>query len=212
MEAELQFITTERPVAGRFSFADTPSLCRALRSGEEEAFRWLHQQWNSRLFRYCFAIAAGDENLAGEITQATYLRVLRHVGQLPNEDALWKWMARAASNAATDIHRGRRRYDGALARFSDWCASWFSTCRTDGPVAEMGTLPAALDAVLAQLEEADRKLIEGRYFEQVPLAEMAARENTTTRAIEGRLARLRGRLKKLIQAELKKLEALDETP
>ena len=204
MEAELQFIPTERPAAGRFSFADTPSLSRALRTGDEEAFRWLHQQWNSRLFRYCFAIAAGDGTLAGEIAQATYLRVLRHVGTLPTEDALWKWMARAASNAATDIYRSRRRYDGALARFTEWCASWFDVPRTDGTVTELGILPAVLDAVLAQLDEADRRLIEGRYFEQVPLAEMAAREDTTTRSIEGRLARLRVRLKKSIQAELKK--------
>ena len=56
MEARLQLLTAERLTIGRFSFASTPELCRALR--------------------------AGDESLAGEITQATYLRVLRHIGAL----------------------------------------------------------------------------------------------------------------------------------
>lgn len=125
MEARLQLVAAERPNLGRFTFADTPALTRALRGGDEEAFRWLHQQWNARLFHYSFAIAAGDEGLAGEIAQATYLRILRHVGELPGEEALWNWIARAASNAATDLHRKRSRYSGALARFTDWCGSLF---------------------------------------------------------------------------------------
>lgn len=63
--------------------------------------------------------------------------------------------------------------------------------------------PGALDAALAKLEEPERRLVEGRYFEQGPLAKLAERENTSVRAIEGRLARLRVRLRKMIQAELK---------
>lgn len=206
MEARLQFLTAERPPDGRFSFASTPDLCRALRAGDEDAFRWLHQEWNSRLFRYCFVIAAGDETLAGEIAQATYLRVLRHVGTLPDDQALWNWMARAASNAATDLHRGRRRYDGAVARFKDWCVSWGRPNSAE-PVADETDLHSALEAVLSKLESSDRRLIEGRYFDRVSLAEMAEREDTTVRAIEGRLSRLRARLKKSIQAELKDMEA-----
>ncbi len=206
MEAHLQLITSERPATGRFTFADTPLLTRALRRGDEEAFRWLHLQWNTRLFRYSFAIAAGDEVLAGEIAQATYLRILRHVGDLPSEEALWNWIARAASSAATDLYRKRSRYSGALARFTDWCGSLFPPTGGEFAVAADNNLIAALDAAIMKLADDEKELLEGRYFGQVPLATMAAEQQTTVRAIEGRLARLRTRLKKSIQSELQAME------
>ena len=206
MEARIEFSLAKRPVTGCFSFADVPQLTRALRDGNEEAFRWLHGEWNSRLFRYSFALAAGDEVLAGEITQAAYVRLFRHIRELPDENALWNWLARAARSAGSDLRKTRVRYQGALSRFADWCASFVSPTEPDALDHEK-QLSAALDTALAQLDEADRELLDGRYFQQRPLAELARQQQTTTRAIEGRLARLRTRLRAAIQTELKRMES-----
>ena len=62
----------QRPGAGGFTFSDTPRLTVELRVGNEAAFHWLHEQWNARLFRYCF-ILAGAEFLA-------IIQVLVYVG------------------------------------------------------------------------------------------------------------------------------------
>jgi DNA-directed RNA polymerase specialized sigma24 family protein len=99
---------------------DIPRFTRALRDGNEDAFRLLHAHWNRRLFRFCFALSAGDEAMAAEITQATYLRAFSGIRELPDEAALWNWLARAARHAAVDHQRRGWRYFGALARFSDW--------------------------------------------------------------------------------------------
>ena len=64
-------------------------------------------------------------------------------------------------------------------------------------------LLAALEAALGQLAPDERTLIEGRYFAGESLEAIGARQALSVRAVEGRLARLRVRLRQLIAQELK---------
>jgi RNA polymerase sigma factor (sigma-70 family) len=196
-QADAQSAVTPQSEAGRHTFDDTPALTKALRAGDETAYRWLYEQWHARLSRYCFALARGNDALAGDITQATYLRLVRHLRVLPDADALWSWLACAARSAAIDLGRRGSRYRGALARFGEWLGG------EQANVSDEAELLRALDAALAQLTTEERDLINARYFEPVPLEQTAARLNTTARAVEGRLARLRQRLRDLIATELK---------
>lgn len=194
VDAQAQCAAAERPVDGRFSFADTPHLTAALRRGDEAAYRWLHAQWNARLVRYCFALARGDDATVAEIAQAAYLRVL------PDETALWNWLACAARSAAADLRRTGGRYRRAMARFADWLPGRRETTAaldSEQPLLE------ALDRVLARLDPADRQLLEGRYFQGRSLEDIGAPLGLSNRAVEGRLARLRRHLKQLIAHELK---------
>lgn len=200
VHAEAQPASATRPDSGRVRFADTPTLTAALRSGDEAAFRWLHEHWHARLARYCFALARGDAALAAELTQATYLRVVRHIRGLPDEAALWSWLACAARSAATDLGRTGGRYRGALARFSEWLQP---ETPADNSAETETQLLTALDTALAQLTAEERELITDRYFQRISLEQTAARLNTTARAIEGRLARTRQRLRDLIATELR---------
>ncbi len=179
-----------------FSFADAPALTAALRAGDDRAFRWLHGQWNARLGRYCFALAAGDDALAADIAQAAYLRLAGHVSVLPSEEALWNWLALAARCAAAELRRTGSRYRRALARFADWFA-----LRAPAPDADAALL-AALDSALARLSKDERALLDARYFQREPLERIGTRLGVSNRAIEGRLARLRDRLRQSIAAEL----------
>lgn len=202
VQADAPSASAQRPDSARGRFADTPALTAALRAGDEAAFRWLHEHWHARLMRYSFALARGDAALAAEIAQAIWLRVVRHIRVLPDEDALWSWLACAARSAATDLGRTGGRYRGALARFSEWLRGQPETFADNSAEAEIQLL-AALDAALAQLTAEERDLIADRYFHRVPLEQTAARLNTTARAIEGRLARTRQHLRDLIATELR---------
>jgi RNA polymerase sigma-70 factor (ECF subfamily) len=183
-----------------FSFEETPALCIALREGDQEAFRFLHGQWNRRIWRYCFALAAGDEALAMDCVQATYLRIFRQMRPMPDEAALWHWIACAARSATTDLRRVGGRYRRALARFTEWLQSSFG--RSPEPAGESDLL-AALDRALAELNQDERFLLEARYFRGVGLEEIARESGTTIRAIEGRLARLRERLRQSLAAAVR---------
>ena len=108
------------PVTEAFAFGDVPRLTAALKRGDESAFAWLHGEWSGRINRYCFALAAGDETFAGEIAQAAWLRLMRHVRVMQDEQALWSWIACAARHAASDLRRKGGRYLRALRRFAEW--------------------------------------------------------------------------------------------
>ena len=185
------------PVAEAFAFADVPRLTVALKRGDESAFAWLHEKWSGRINRYCFALVAGDESAANEIAQVVWLRLARHVRVMQDEAALWSWIACAARHAASDSRRKGGRYLRALSRFAEWWQpSGAAALETDD------RLPEALESALGKLEPGERALIEGRYFTNDSLETIAGRHALTVRAVEGRLARLRTRLRELIAKEL----------
>ena len=190
---------TSPPAPAPFSFDDTPRLTRALRAGDEEAFRFLHAEWNQRLARYCFSLAECDAAIAHEIVQNTYLRIFRHVRELPSERIFWNWIICAARSAAIDLRRTGGRYRNALARF----AQWFRAERIDEVSAsEESMLGVALDHALASLSPDELALIEARYVAERSLAETGNDLGTSARAIEGRLARIRSKLREQIAIEL----------
>lgn len=207
VESEKQQATRNSKEPGSFCFSETPRLTAALGAGDEEAFRWLYERWNTRLFRYCFVLARGDGVLAGEIAQAAYIRLFRHIRELPDEIALWNWLARAARSAASDLHRTGGRYRGAIARFTEWC---LRRGATEGPDMQDGSdsLLRALDRVLAFLDGNELALLEARYFERVPLEEIGNRLGISARGVEGRLARLRRKMRQRITDELQKEEMI----
>jgi RNA polymerase sigma factor (sigma-70 family) len=183
-----------------FTFADVPRLARALREGDAGAFRFLHAEWNQRILRYCFALAAGDGAFATEIAQATYLRIFKQVQPLPDEAALWNWITRAMRSATIDFRRVGGRYRRALGRFANWLRFGFGARPN---AASESRMFAALDHALGNLEPEERHLIDCRYFQREPLEAIAARCGTTARAIEGRLARIRARLRSNIISALR---------
>ena len=184
------------PVTEAFAFGDVPRLTAALKRGDESAFAWLHGKWSGRINRYCFALAAGDETFAGEISQAAWLRLVRHVRVMNDEQALWNWIACAARHAASDLRRKGGRYLRALSRFTEWWQPAHTDTEADN------RLPAALESALRKLTSDESALIEGRYFARESLEAIGIRHALTIRAVEGRLARLRTRLRELIAEEL----------
>lgn len=190
----------ELPAAGELAFAldDVPGLTSALKDGEEAAFTWLHREWSPRINRYCFALAAGDAAFASEIAQSTWLRIVRHMRVLDDEQALWCWIACAARHAAVDLRRKGGRYQRLLDRFKRWWSPPAASSTDD-----TSSLMSAMEAALAHLTAEENLLIEGRYFAGESLETIAARLEISSRAVEGRLARLRQRLREEVSKQLR---------
>jgi RNA polymerase sigma factor (sigma-70 family) len=171
-----------------------PQLAAGVRRGEEEAVRALHARYRDRLTRYALVVTRGDEAAAADAVQSAFLKSLRHLRPLPDEAALWAWLARAARTAAADAGRRSRRYTALLARV----AAIFSPASEPPPADTEAIWLAALERALTELDGDSRALIEARYFGRRPLADIAAEHSSTDRAIEGRLARIREKLRRSI--------------
>lgn len=182
--------TTTAPAAPRPVATPTAVLTRALRDGDEAAWREFHAAYAPRLLRYLLVVCAGQEDAAREALQQTFLRSVKHIRTIATEAELWSWLTVLARSAAADAGRRERRYLGFLER-------WFRE-RPEPPAINSDPeqeLAAALAAELAMLPAADRELLERKYLDGDAIRALAATLGTSEKAVESRLTRARQRLK-----------------
>jgi RNA polymerase sigma-70 factor, ECF subfamily len=178
--------------------SDIAALTARMARGDEEAFRTFHAAYFSRLLRYLFVVAQGDEEIAREALQSTLLRVARHVRRIESEAAFWSWLTVLARSAAVDEQRKRRRQTSLLYRFFERQQITRDSIAPDADA----RLLASLEQGLGDLTAEDRTLVKRKYFEEESVRDIAASLNMTEKAVESRLVRARRRLKTLIQVRL----------
>ena len=193
------------PAASGSSVRAIAALTRGLVRGDEAAYRTLHAAYFDRLLRYLIVVARGDEHTAREALQATFLRVTRHARPFAEESHLWSWLTVLARSALADRRRGRRRYLAFLDRFTRHAATDHDAASTsartlDNPDDQLGPL---LEAELTRISTADRVLLEWKYRENQSVRAIADRLDTSEKAIESRLSRLRARIKTDLLARLR---------
>ena len=175
-----------------------------MRRGDENAFARFHKSYFQRLRRYALVLTRGDEARAADVVQETLIRVVRHVKPMESEAVLWSWLCVLARSAATDLGRKRTRYRRLLDRFAEW--KNLRNAGREGGVEGTG-LSRLLNEALKGLPEKDRELLENHYIERIGYRVLAERHGTTERAIEGRMARLRVKVRR----EISRIEKQEES-
>ena len=175
-----------------------PSLAdwtRRLGCGDEEAWDWFHNRHYLSLLRYATS-RTGDPSAASEIVQNTYMRVARHVRPFSVEQDFSAWLACLVRCAAVDHARGITRRSLLLEKFAHWRdAGTQSDCGLAGGGNNNRLLA---EEALDKLPLDDAQLLRRKYYDGWSVVELAADTNTTPKAIENRLARLRERLREII--------------
>lgn len=185
--------------AGDTTGSCAAALTRRLAAGEETAFREFHTLYFDRLYHFLLVVARGNEHAAQDALQEMLLRVVRYVRAFDTDDAFWGWLKVVARNAARDAGRKQRRYFALLERFSFGRAD----ARDTAPPHDDERLRAILDEALAEIDAADRRLIEGKYLRGATVLELATESGLTEKAIESRLLRLRRRLAERLSEKLR---------
>jgi len=180
--------------------ADVAALTRRMRAGEEAAYREFYHTYYHRLLRYLLVVARGDEEAATEALEATLLRVVRHIKVFPSQEVFWSWLSVLARSAFSDLSRKRRRYLAFLDRFTRH--AHVEQASPDTTEADASLL-AALDRGLAALPADERQLVEWKYFDHRSVRDIAAELETSEKAVESRLVRIRRKLKLDLMLELK---------
>lgn len=95
------------PVAGTTTLTPKKLVERA-RNGDAQAFRALYDAHVDRIYRLISRIC-GDEELARDMTQETFIRVHERLGQFRGEAAFSTWLHSVAVSVALNGVRRRRR-------------------------------------------------------------------------------------------------------
>ncbi len=203
MEQNLQ---TSSPHSGAADQAgreapDIAALTRAMADGDETAYRIFYDAYFDRLLRYLLVVTGGNEEAAREALQLALVRVVRHVKPFDAEEKFWSWLTVLARSALADETRKQRRYFSFLDKFTRQQETAPVALNNGEADAE---LCALLESQLTALPADERQLVEQKYLLHQSVREIAGEQQTTEKAVESRLSRVRRKLKAAVLAELKK--------
>ena len=153
----------------------------------------------NRLLRYLFVVTGGQEEIAREALQLTFVRVARHVRKFDSETAFWNWLVVLARNCAVDELRKRNRRQSLHARFFQQrpAGADLKSEEADERFLKL------LENEIASLPDDERLLLERKYFAEETAHGLAEQFQVTEKAMESRLLRIRRKLKTVMLDRLK---------
>jgi RNA polymerase sigma-70 factor (ECF subfamily) len=180
--------------------SEISSLTRAMARGDETAYRIFYDAYFDRLLRYLLVVTGGSEEVAREALQLTLVRVVRHVKWFETEEKFWSWLTVLARSALVDESRKQRRWFAFLERFSRH-AETHGAALNDGEADK--TLRELLARNVSALPPDEQDLIARKYVERHSVRDIADALQTTEKAVESKLSRIRQKLKNAVFTGLK---------
>jgi RNA polymerase sigma-70 factor (ECF subfamily) len=175
-----------------------PTLWAAA-GGNASAWRQIVESFSPRVFGLIFR-QCGDRELAEEITQATFVQVVRRLDRYREQGRFEAWLFRIALNRLRDEMRRRRRQaiPVDLAGTPPEALGVSDESPVDAAM-ERDEQNEVLHAAVAQLNESEQQLLHLRYtaelgFAQIaetldqPLGTVLARHHRTLRKLKGLMA------------------------
>jgi len=166
------------PEAGALSAEELAAVARA-RGGDREAFGWLVEHHQDRVFGLAFRLCRGDRHQAEELAQEAFLRALQGLPAFRGEAAFSTWIHRIVLN----LHMNResslagraRRRQLSLSPARDEPERRPEPAAATPPPAEQaaeGELLERLRSAFDQLDEPRRIVVllrdvEGRSYEEI---------------------------------------------
>ncbi len=179
---------------------DEIAWLNGLRQGDESAFRWLVDTYQTRVFRTALAIVPTPEE-AEDVAQEVFEEVYRTVGAFRGEASLATWLYRLTTSRALKKERGRKRKkrfafltslfgDDELERFDP------PDFQTPETVLEADERARLINRAVKTLAESQKVAFALHYQEELSYQEIAAVMQTSISAVESLLFRARQTLRK----------------
>jgi RNA polymerase sigma-70 factor (ECF subfamily) len=169
-------------------------LAASIARGEESAFVELYDRYQKRLFRFALALGQGNETLAHETVQSTFLTAAAKLRSIQSEEHLWNWLANVARQHLGKAWRQRQR-DPVMLNVAE-VPEQVNIDASDH------ALEAQLDAALLSMQALERQLIEWFYFDGLSHKEIADRLGGSLKAASSRLERARANLRALLKQKI----------
>jgi RNA polymerase sigma-70 factor, ECF subfamily len=166
-------------------------LTTRMRDHDEVAFREFYETYCDRLYRYLIVLTRGNEGLSRDLLQESMTKIMKRMREFDNETHLWNWMAAIARNSFIDWMRQNERAPKIVPLID----AQSDEAATTAAVGSDRDLLDELDRCLLELEPQDRNLIERFYLQEGSYQSLAETDQSTAKAVESKLARIRQKLK-----------------
>jgi len=163
--------------------------------GNELAYRRFYDACFDKLYRYLLVRTRGGEDLARELAQLVLLKVVRYIQPFAGERVFWAWLYQICRS--TQVDWLRRNGKTIPEDFGQAWQEQIGGAEADEELFEH------LEISMQTLDTAERELLHLSYFEAVPQRAIAERMQSTPKAVESKLARIRKKLRHLILQRLK---------
>jgi RNA polymerase sigma-70 factor (ECF subfamily) len=162
------------------------------RAISEDDIRRIYQETIDDLYGFVARRCDGDRDLAEDVTQETWLRAVRvwYADGLPDNPV--GWLTTVSRNLLAN-HFRRHPFE-SLDEVAD---ETVLTIEPSARVERRGLIARAL----ARLPLPQMRLLEAFHFDRRPVAEIAAAQGLSERAVEGRLRRARQKLRHEIESD-----------
>ena len=158
----------------------------------EKDFTETYHTHASRIFRLCLGYASGDEDLAKEWVQRTFIKVWNHRRSFKGESAVGTWIYRIAMNVCLSDLRKKKNHRPLDERVMEETSMEYENIEED----QIAKMYRCID----QLTDQNRSLILLE-LENIPQANIAKTMGIDHGAVRTRLSRIRKALLKCITHE-----------
>lgn len=171
-----------------------------LRQGDESAFRWLVDTYQTKVFRTALAIVPTPEE-AEDVAQEVFVEVYKTVGSFRGEASLATWLYRLTTSRALKRERDRKRkkrFAFLTSLFGDDEPERFDPpdFQTPETVLQASECTQLIHQAVQRLAESQKVAFTLHYQEDLSYQEIADVMQTSVSAVESLLFRARQTVRK----------------
>jgi len=189
----------------RYDSSSDEALIEAIQRGDGDAAACLYYRHLDRVHRICDRIVL-DSSQVPDCVQEVWMKVFRNLGRFRCEQSFAAWLNTVTANTAIDYYRRTRR-QGHHADIEEIGDEALVTEEGSGdPSFDDATLRRRIHEALEEISVNQRTAFVLRYFEEVPVAEIAkalrCREGTVRTHLRRCLLALRAKLADRLNQEV----------
>jgi RNA polymerase sigma-70 factor (ECF subfamily) len=157
--------------------AEASGAVERARSGDNEAFRLLVEQYGRAIFRLAYRMTGNEED-AEDVVQETFLKAYRQIDRYEARASFSTWLYRIASNCSLDLIRKRKTRERNRDRGPDPDRDVLVSIPTPdpGPDQELfgSQISGCVHAALDELSGQERTAFILRHFEGLSIEEIGS--------------------------------------
>ncbi len=165
--------------------------------GDREAFRRLVETHEPAVFGLCRKLFRGDADQAEDLTQETFVRAYCCLHRLNDRERFGPWLYQIARSLFRDRCRRQNAERRALR-------VWAEDARRPRESSQDSVEADGLSPVLADLPEAERRILTLRYFDGLSYKELSERLKVSFSQVDHLIRKARSRLARRAQVSLER--------